>query len=809
MTNQFRLRLAEALALTVLPCVVLWCGAAVAGGNVTWSDQFYAPGLANADEGYALTVFESKLIVGGAFEHVDGMSARCIARWDGSNWSPLGGGLDSNAYAFAVFNNELIAGTKGDDEPDTWTIVKWDGANWHRLGSGINGSVHALAVYDGKLIAGGEFDTAGGVGAISIAAWNGTSWSALGSGMQGGGYPSVRALGIYDGKLIAGGQFEIAGGVSTTNIAAWNGTSWSALGSGVGIEDNYDYISTLTVSNGLLIVGGSFDLAGGVTARNIAAWNGTTWSSLGAGTNKQIEALTLYAGVLVAGGSFDSAGAVQANNIARWDGASWHALGTGMNREVGALVAYGGSLIAEGGFTVAGGKVANGIASWNGSEWNAVSSRAGKGLGVGYHSYEVKSFCIHENELIVGGYFATVGNLVVNNIACWTGTQWHPLGSGAGAGRRTPEPEILADYNGDLVAVGDSGVTDYIARWNGVDWDTLGGRTNYEQGISTLASFDGQLIAGGHFDTIDGVNANNIAAWNGSSWSAVGSGIGGNYPSVNALCIYNGQLIAGGEFDSAGGMSASNIARWDGLNWYPIGSGIDGGVHALTVYKGQLVAAGDFTFAGGVSANGIARWDGSLWLPLPGGPGMGITDLTVYDDHLIAGGYFNRNDGASFDYIAGWDGIGWEVLGSGVYGGDVKALQVFKDSLYVGGGFLSADGQPSARIAKLWIDPVGVPMDEGGVVPENFVLHQNHPNPFNASTTIRFSLKTGGTAELGIYNILGQLISVYRESNLQPGTYSFEWDGRDQAGIEIPGGVYLYRLTSGAFSETRKMTVLK
>ena len=78
-----------------------------------------------------------------------------------------------------------------------------------------------------------------------------------------------------------------------------------------------------------------------------------------------------------------------------------------------------------------------------------------------------------------------------------------------------------------------------------------------------------------------------------------------------------GNLYAGGFFTTAGGVSANYIAKWDGSSWSALGSGIDNLVLALAVDgAGNLYAGGSFTTAGGVIANNIAKWDGSGWSAL-------------------------------------------------------------------------------------------------------------------------------------------------------------------------------------------------
>ncbi len=101
--------------------------------------------------------------------------------------------------------------------------------------------------------------------------------------------------------------------------------------------------------------------------------------------------------------------------------------------------------------------------------------------------------------------------------------------------------------------------------------------------------------------------------------------------------------------------------------------------------------------------------------------------------------------------------------------------------------------------------------DEGGIMPEEFVLSQNYPNPFNPQTEISYSLPVAGEVRLTIYNLLGQrVVSIVNEFQ-QTGNYRASWNGHDEFGKLLSSGVYLYNLNvgSGKFTETKKMLLLK
>lgn len=91
-----------------------------------------------------------------------------------------------------------------------------------------------------------------------------------------------------------------------------------------------------------------------------------------------------------------------------------------------------------------------------------------------------------------------------------------------------------------------------------------------------------------------------------------------------------------------------------------------------------------------------------------------------------------------------------------------------------------------------------------GSIPATFILKQNYPNPFNPATNFGFHVADFGFISLRIFNVMGEEVATVVNKNLLPGEYTISWD----AGY-LPSGVYYYRLTSGAESQTRTMTVLK
>jgi len=89
--------------------------------------------------------------------------------------------------------------------------------------------------------------------------------------------------------------------------------------------------------------------------------------------------------------------------------------------------------------------------------------------------------------------------------------------------------------------------------------------------------------------------------------------------------------------------------------------------------------------------------------------------------------------------------------------------------------------------------------------PKTYALRQNHPNPFNPSTTLTFELPAAGQVSLTIYNLAGQEIATIVNEHLDAGQYSFTW----QAPLSLPSGMYFYRIQTADFTATRKMLLMR
>ncbi len=94
-------------------------------------------------------------------------------------------------------------------------------------------------------------------------------------------------------------------------------------------------------------------------------------------------------------------------------------------------------------------------------------------------------------------------------------------------------------------------------------------------------------------------------------------------------------------------------------------------------------------------------------------------------------------------------------------------------------------------------------------VPYRFALQQNHPNPFNPSTVIQYSLEKRSEVRLRVFNILGEVVAELVTGRQAAGEYSVEWNGINRAGRPVASGVYFYRIEAGEFTASKKMLLLK
>jgi trimeric autotransporter adhesin len=319
-----------------------------------WNGSAWSPlgtGLLNQFSS-ALEVFNGQLYVGGYFDSAGGAAGSAkLARWTGSAWSGVNAQLepfDDSVWALKTFNDgsgeALYVGGNYTGIGGTAAnfLARFDGTNYTPVGSGpIAGAGIPLIVFDIEswddgggpaLYIGGRFTSVAGVPANRIAKWDGTQWSALGSGITGTSTAgtSVNAIEAWDdgsgpSLFVAGQSITNAGGVTVSRIARWDGTQWHDVGGGLTGVVVWDLRVFDDGSGEALYAVGNVTMAGSTVVNRIARWDGKTWSAVGGGVADQTVfcALPFDDGsgeALFIGGSFTNVDGLPAAGVARYNG---------------------------------------------------------------------------------------------------------------------------------------------------------------------------------------------------------------------------------------------------------------------------------------------------------------------------------------------------------------------------------------------------------------------------------------------------------------------------------------------------------
>ncbi len=788
------------------------------GTNVSWS------GLGEGRNGMngniqTILIVDDNIYFGGSFTTAGDISAKSIVKWSptpgGGVWAALGSGLGGGVNAIAMIGTDLYAGgsfqTLGDGRAAN-RIAKWDGSEWSPLGNsgttgnGLSSSVRTMAVFKGELYVGGDFafanysaDTPSPKITVNrIAKWDGTNWSGLRVGST--QYYGIEGIAVYALKasntdLYVAGNFTKLADYSTVvnRIAKWDGTNWSALVGNGGIIGVSGSIMALAIDDTNLYVGGSFlALGDGTTsAKNIAKWDGTNWSALGDGIgtgDNVVYALVINGTNLYVGGKFSTLGdgATSAKNIAKWDGTNWSALSDGVGAEtadyVNALVVSGGVLYVGGRFNLLGdgSTVAKNIVKWvNDNSWQQFNETGNLGT-----NNLVYSIAVIADDIYIAGSFSQIGDdMAVNRIARWNTVSkaWYRLGDVTNNGVNSTVKVLkevngnlyvggsftIVNYGGSVSAVGNK-TAHYIAKWSPSEnkWYCLQGlmqgspirKEGLSASVNSFTIMDGELFVGGSFSKRysgtsyelryvakwspesmeDGEEQGTWSTLGGTTASSTGNGLSG---AVNVLVASESALFAGGSFVSAynstGTVVVNKIAKWsqtsegngtwESLEWTPEEGttyiGVDGNVVALAVNGNDLYVGGDFNNIGSGAplfpTKKIAKWNimESTWTTLGSGVGGGVQSLLVCGNDVYVGGSFTElGDETPANNLAKWNGVEWLPLMDGVNNGVDNIVKTFtldekRNRMLIGGNFISCGQKAFFYVAAFTDENNALPVE--------------------------------------------------------------------------------------------------
>ncbi|MFN2425553.1 MAG: dockerin type I repeat-containing protein [Candidatus Binatia bacterium] len=563
----------------------------------------------------SVTFFQGNLYVAGNFTKAGSVTAADIAYWDGALWHAIGStNSGAELHEMVVYGDRLcvVGAFTKIGNLETEGVACWTGTEWESLGSGLNGTALAAATLNGYLYVGGSFSFAGGKSARRVARWTGSAWESLDFPLL----QSAVSIGFRGNTVVVGVSNGSIADPAQPWLIEWNGAAWS----NAAVQPDGIVHALVPSDFGLLAVG-SFPRAGEVVLGGIGFWSGLAWTRFlepgQRGLHGVAQAFATYQGQLYVAGGFKAGGEVPATLVARWNADHWEVVGNtaaGSNASVDALVVMDDGLYAGGRFSTIGAVEARNIARWNGIEWTAVGAGTDDRIWA-LHALDGKLFAGGEFENVFGNEEESTPAL---HIAAWDGAAWSALGAGVDG-----NVYALGQFAGELVAGGaflNAGEINAprVAQWDGIAWHAAG--SGLEGPVYALHTVGDQLFAGGTITATGVTPLSGIARWNGVEWIALGAGVteGAGVGTVRALTSFGDNLFVGGSFGFAGGIEASQIAGYDGENWFAIEPGFrrpstSGGerVNALLVHDQALWVGGSFVaLADGTPAARITAWLG-------------------------------------------------------------------------------------------------------------------------------------------------------------------------------------------------------
>jgi hypothetical protein len=677
------------------------------------------------------------------------------AQWVQTN-GPYGGRVNS----FAVNGATIFAGTT-----DGIFRSSDNGAHWNTTGVTADW-ISCFAIAGRNIYAGSE-----GYGYIYFSSDNGISWENTTTAFAN---VAIISLAVSNGYIFCGtgttsnnGGPSYGGGVHRSSD---NGNNWLNMYNGLA-----DSIGVYSFD----AIGGNI-LAGTQYGIYLSSDNGESWHSIGI-PNRVVLSLATLGTDIVAG---TDSGVFLLNG----SGGGWLVLNKSLDSTLIQTIGVLGTNIFVG---------SDGpgvfLSSDSGNSWTAVN----KGL----ESDIIYSLAVADTNILAGtaggGYFSTnkgrqwdlltsgmpqayVQRLGVSGKNIFAGTnlgaflstdngeRWNFIDSGLGEWANSTISSFV--FSGGYVFAGiDGGVVRTTN--NGAYWDTTGlwGEDVYSLAVSGSNLFAGTW-GGGVFLSSD----------NGVHWTATHDSA-----TFQNDFYYNSALIASGGnlFEAIFGPSieAVYLSTDAGASWDY--AGLDG------EYVNAFAVSGANLFAGTWNGVFLSSDNGNHWVAI------GLNYIDVYSFAIMDSDIFAGTKSGVF--LTTNNGQSWSSVNAGLEDTSVYSLGICDSNLF------------AATNYGVWRRPLSdfgitaVKENTANSMPLQPALVQNFPNPFSEATAIDFLLSESGHVTLKVYNSLGEEIRTLLDEDQSAGLHSIAFDGR-----QLQNGMYFYRLTTGKFSQTGKMTVI-
>ena len=398
------------------------------------------------------------------------------------------------------------------------------------------------------------------------------------------------------------------------------------------------------------------------------------------------------------------------------------------------------------------------------------------------------------DRLLVSGSFTYLNNVPFSTIAFYDGNNFDSLQCGIGSlcGNVLPLGGIsgawrVIYYENKLITTGSFGIASNIetaglAYYENNTWNSFGTGlllNNGNWGMGRYLSKDSNYVyLCGTFDSINGVPAQSVAIYNGTTWYEPENltSVRPNLPNgFNTVQSYKDYLYLSGTFcdNENPERKICRLARFKDGEWSGVGNGIFSGlgyVNSMVVYKDKLIVGGTMSTSQGDPGNGLAAWDGNTWDNMGGGvyysSVVQVNDMAVHGDFLYVLGLFEAAGGKEAQGLARWDGTNWCRLDSfEIYINNAIAIGFFNDTLFASGYLFSNEGV-SRRLIK-WLPPFQI-SNCGNTTSINEPKQNNvftiYPNPTNNLVNVQFNALFSGS--ILICDISGRLLGSKEVKNV-------------------------------------------
>ena len=872
-------------------------------------------------------------------------------------WDPVfqGNGPNNRVRAIAIDGNDVYVGGRftyiGDQ--NIVGIARWDGTDWHPLGGGVS-EVTRILVHDGTV-----YVASGGL----FRAWDGISWRILGRATGIYFIPAIKSIIEFKGDIHVSGGFTHIGAVEVNSVARYDGTAWHDLDGG--LQDatwEWGPSAVIAADSNFVYAAGMFTSAGGIPCSGFARWDGQNWFAIDGLANRGgIRDVAVVDGKLYVAGSFSdfASGHSVVSNVGMFDGTRWHTMGGGVNDMALSVHPVGDLVYVAGNFTRAGGREASRVACWDGHQWRPL----GSGLDTRGWTFAVAAN--EAGEVFVGGDQNTAGGVTSHRISRWFNPVPYPTAPTPRDGAELQLKDV--GLNWSVSGPTGSMVTFDVHFGNNPEPPLVApGQqpTTYDPGtLDHLTTYYWRIVArdeqGNHatgpvwsFTTEDEVTSRLVV----SSSTAYCGLVTGDTVEIDVSIEDGAVPVFSGGFDLVYDSSHLTFVRcdpgeltsdWDALVCADLGGSVRVGGYALESIpagsygvfarlrfvasccgpdsssastltlttltddlQGLRPIAGDVTCDQFV-ANGDVNGDGVL----TSGDAFCVFESYLTSPRVLPGacaatGWDVRSDVDCSGAITPADALciylSWVDGSCGFCGGfpsmkvsapvsepvvavsslesdgedivvrvavqGVPELEAFgfdithpSDISLIGVspstvtlGFDQFDGlavtAKTTRVGGYHTSPVdaSVPVDlvilryrslvespngdlrinlfvddvsgaEEVVVPVGdgpsqevpaynvYALHQNHPNPFNPTTVIEYEIPDAAglvAVQLDVYTVEGKHVTVLENTRRSAGVHRVTWDGRAN-GQQLASGVYFYVLNAGDLRLARKLVLLK